>query len=128
MKLNTDGNPQTVAKYGIVSIPTLNLVGGEVVRSMIGAKPKPILLRELALTTSTEAARPAVGIGRPIRRRIRRRLPFRVLPRLNAHEAHDARGPHGTRTRRSALALAQADGTRVSSRSASAALTSSNRG
>ena len=49
VKLNTDENPQTVAKYGIVSIPTLNLyVGGEVVKSMIGAKPKPILLRELA--------------------------------------------------------------------------------
>ncbi len=49
VKLNTEENPQTVAKYGIVSIPTLNLyVGGEVVKSMIGAKPKPILLRELA--------------------------------------------------------------------------------
>ena len=49
VKLNTDENPQTVAKYGIVSIPTLNVyVGGEVVKSMIGAKPKPILLRELA--------------------------------------------------------------------------------
>lgn len=49
VKLNTDENPQTVAKYGIVSIPTLNVyVGGEVVKSMIGAKPKPILLRELS--------------------------------------------------------------------------------
>ena len=49
VKLNTDENPQTVAKYVIVSIPTLNVyVGGEVVKSMIGAKPKPILLRELA--------------------------------------------------------------------------------
>lgn len=48
VKLNTDENPQTVGKYGIVSIPTLNVyVGGEVVKSMIGAKPKPILLREL---------------------------------------------------------------------------------
>ena len=48
VKLNTDQNPQTVGKYGIVSIPTLNVyVGGEVVKSMIGAKPKPILLREL---------------------------------------------------------------------------------
>ena len=49
VKLNTDENPQTVAKYGIASSPTLNVyVGGEVVKSMIGAKPKPILLRELA--------------------------------------------------------------------------------
>lgn len=49
VKLNTDENPKTVAKYGIVSIPTLNVyVGGEVVKSMIGAKPKPILLRELS--------------------------------------------------------------------------------
>jgi thioredoxin 1 len=36
-------------KYGITSIPTLNVyVNGEIVKSIIGAKPKPALLKELA--------------------------------------------------------------------------------
>ena len=36
-------------KYGIVSIPTLNVyVNGEVVKTVVGAKPKPALLKELA--------------------------------------------------------------------------------
>ncbi len=36
-------------KYGITSIPTLNVfVNGEVVKTIIGAKPKPALLKELA--------------------------------------------------------------------------------
>jgi len=36
-------------KYGITSIPTLNVyVNGEVVKSIIGAKPKPALLKELS--------------------------------------------------------------------------------
>ncbi|MSO27208.1 MAG: thioredoxin [Candidatus Nanopelagicales bacterium] len=48
-KLNVDENPQTSASYGITSIPTLNVYqGGEVVKSIIGAKPKAALLAELA--------------------------------------------------------------------------------
>ncbi len=36
-------------KYGITSIPTLNVyVGGQVVKSIVGAKPKPALLKDLA--------------------------------------------------------------------------------
>ena len=48
-KLNVDENPQTSASYGITSIPTLNVYqGGEVVKSIIGAKPKAALLDDLA--------------------------------------------------------------------------------
>ncbi len=48
-KLNFDENPQISASYGITSIPTLNVyLGGEVVKSIIGAKPKAALLAELA--------------------------------------------------------------------------------
>ena len=48
-KLNVDENPQTAASYGIVSIPTLNVFqGGQVVKQIIGAKPKAALLKDLA--------------------------------------------------------------------------------
>jgi thioredoxin len=48
-KLNVDENPQVAASYGIVSIPTLNVFqGGQVVKQIIGAKPKAALLKELA--------------------------------------------------------------------------------
>ncbi|MDO5697294.1 MAG: thioredoxin [Dermatophilus congolensis] len=48
VKLNTDENPAITAKYGITSIPTLNVfVGGDVAKSIVGAHPKPKLLREL---------------------------------------------------------------------------------
>jgi len=49
MKLNVDENPKTSASYGITSIPTLNVYkDGEVVKTIIGAKPKAALLAELA--------------------------------------------------------------------------------
>jgi thioredoxin 1 len=48
-KLNTDENPETVAKYGVMSIPTMNVYqGGEVVKTIVGAKPKAALERDLA--------------------------------------------------------------------------------
>lgn len=48
VKLNTDENPVVTGRLGITSIPTLHLyVGGEVVKTIIGAQPKPKLLREL---------------------------------------------------------------------------------
>lgn len=48
VKLNVDDNPQTAAKYGVVSIPTMNLYhGGEVVKTIVGAKPKALLLKDL---------------------------------------------------------------------------------
>jgi thioredoxin 1 len=49
VKLNVDENPRTAADYGITSIPTMNVyAGGEVVKSIVGAKPKAMLLRDLA--------------------------------------------------------------------------------
>jgi len=48
VKLNTDENPQVTSKYGITGIPTMNVyVGGEVVKTMVGAQSKPKLIREL---------------------------------------------------------------------------------
>ena len=48
-KLNVDENPQTAASYGITSIPTMNVFkGGQVVKTIIGAKPKAALLADLA--------------------------------------------------------------------------------
>jgi thioredoxin len=48
VKLNVDENPQTAAAYGIVSIPTLNVFqGGQVVKQIVGAKPKAALLKDL---------------------------------------------------------------------------------
>ena len=47
-KLNVDENPQTAASYGITSIPTMNVYsGGDVVKTIIGAKPKAALLSDL---------------------------------------------------------------------------------
>ena len=49
VKLNTDEEGAIAMKYGITSIPTMNVfVGGQVVKSIVGAKPKPALVRELA--------------------------------------------------------------------------------
>jgi thioredoxin 1 len=49
LKLNVDENPKTAARYGVVSIPTMNVYsGGSVVKQIIGARPKPMILKELA--------------------------------------------------------------------------------
>ncbi|MEU6974784.1 thioredoxin [Streptomyces sp. NPDC046371] len=48
VKLNIDENPATAAKYGVMSIPTLNVYqGGEVVKTIVGAKPKAAIERDL---------------------------------------------------------------------------------
>ncbi|HSI93292.1 MAG TPA: thioredoxin [Jiangellaceae bacterium] len=48
VKLNTDENPQTTAAYRITSIPALKVFsGGQVVKEIVGAKPKAALLRDL---------------------------------------------------------------------------------
>ena len=49
VKLNIDENPQVPQRYGIMQIPTMNVYrGGEVVKQIMGAKPKAALLRDLA--------------------------------------------------------------------------------
>jgi thioredoxin 1 len=49
VKLNVDDNPQTAQRYGIMNIPTMSVFsGGQVVKEIVGAKPKSALLRDLA--------------------------------------------------------------------------------
>jgi thioredoxin 1 len=48
VKMNVDENPQTAAKYGIMSIPTLILFkNGEIAKQVVGALPKARLQQEL---------------------------------------------------------------------------------
>ncbi len=48
VKLNVDENPRTAQAYGIVSIPTMNVYrGGEVVKQIVGARPKAVILKDL---------------------------------------------------------------------------------
>lgn len=48
-KVNIDENPEVARQYQIMSIPTMNVYqGGKVVKTIVGAKPKAALLRELA--------------------------------------------------------------------------------
>jgi thioredoxin 1 len=49
VKMNIDENPQTPAQYRVMGIPTINVYqGGEVVKSIVGARPKSALLAELS--------------------------------------------------------------------------------
>jgi len=49
VKVNTDENPESMVKYGVMAVPTINLFSrGEVVKQVIGAKSKAALLREFA--------------------------------------------------------------------------------
>jgi thioredoxin 1 len=49
VKMNVDENPITPAQYRVTGIPTLNVYqNGEVVKQIVGAKPKAALLRDLA--------------------------------------------------------------------------------
>lgn len=48
VKVNLDDCPQLAMTYGITSIPTLNIFSdGEVVKQIIGARPKPALVTEI---------------------------------------------------------------------------------
>ncbi len=48
LKMNVDENPVTPSSYRITGIPTINVYsGGEIVKSIVGAKPKAALLKEL---------------------------------------------------------------------------------
>jgi thioredoxin 1 len=48
VKVNVDEEPALAQQYGITSIPALQVFqNGEVVKSIVGAKPKPQLLADL---------------------------------------------------------------------------------
>jgi thioredoxin 1 len=49
VKLNIDENPNVARDYQIMSIPTMAVFqGGQMVKSIVGAKPKAAILRDLA--------------------------------------------------------------------------------
>jgi thioredoxin len=49
LKMNVDENPVTPSSYRVTGIPTLNVYqNGEVVKSIVGARPKAALLNELS--------------------------------------------------------------------------------
>ncbi|WP_238015675.1 thioredoxin [Dactylosporangium sp. AC04546] len=48
VKLDADHNPETVRRYGVLSMPTLTVFrGGEVVSQVVGARPKSKLKEQL---------------------------------------------------------------------------------
>jgi thioredoxin 1 len=48
VSINTDENQQTAARYGVMSIPTLQLIKqGQVAHQIIGALPKSRLVQEI---------------------------------------------------------------------------------
>jgi len=48
VKMNVDENPVTPSSYRVTGIPTINVYqGGEVVKSIVGARPKAAILNEL---------------------------------------------------------------------------------
>ncbi len=47
-KVNIDENPGIARDYQIMSIPTMSVFsGGQVVKSIVGARPKAAILKEL---------------------------------------------------------------------------------
>ena len=47
--VDVDSNPKLAERYGIMSIPQLLLFsGGQVVKTIMGARPRSLILRELA--------------------------------------------------------------------------------
>jgi thioredoxin 1 len=49
VKINVDENPGIARRFGILHIPTVSVfVGGELVKQVIGARSKSVLLREFA--------------------------------------------------------------------------------
>jgi thioredoxin 1 len=49
VKLDVDANPQTTARYGVMSMPTFMVFdGGEPVLTLVGSRPKRKLAEELS--------------------------------------------------------------------------------
>lgn len=53
LKMDADANPVTPAQYRVTGLPTMNLYyKGEVVKSIVGVRPKSAILNDLAEYTS----------------------------------------------------------------------------
>ncbi|MEP6478637.1 MAG: thioredoxin domain-containing protein [Rhodoglobus sp.] len=49
LSINSDENPETAMRYQVIALPIMKVFrGGEVVKTIIGAKPVPALTAELA--------------------------------------------------------------------------------
>jgi thioredoxin 1 len=49
VKMDADANPVTPAQYRVTGLPTMNLYNkGELVRSIVGVRPKSAILNELS--------------------------------------------------------------------------------
>ncbi|KQY55931.1 thioredoxin [Aeromicrobium sp. Root495] len=49
VKMDADANPVTPAQYRVTGLPTINLYNnGELVKSIVGVRPKSALLKELS--------------------------------------------------------------------------------
>ena len=49
VKMDADANPVTPAQYRVTGLPTMNLyLNGELVKSIVGVKPKSAILKDLA--------------------------------------------------------------------------------
>nr|MDT0663417.1 thioredoxin [Micromonospora sp. DSM 115978] len=59
LTLDTDENPDVTRTYGVMSLPTLLVFrGGEVVGSIVGARPKSHLRQALAAKAGLDSDRP----------------------------------------------------------------------
>jgi len=83
VKLNTDENPEITSRYGITGIPTMNVyVKGQVVKTLVGALPKPKLVRELADYLSSLLWGGAAGVYQSIGQHVDAKPAPGVFPRL----------------------------------------------
>ncbi len=59
VKMDTDANPQTPMKYGIMGIPTLIIFkNGKEAERIVGAVPKAMIIRKLDAVLAKEPAKP----------------------------------------------------------------------
>ena len=66
VQLDVDTNPETTARYGVLSMPTLMVFrDGEPVKSMVGARPKRRLLQELEDVSDGQCRAEALGSRHP---------------------------------------------------------------
>lgn len=57
VKVDSEENPAVTERYSVVSLPTLNFyVGGELARTLVGARPKQAIAKELDEVLAEAAA------------------------------------------------------------------------